>query len=441
MIPSIIFGNKTTLWGYASGNFGKSTVWTLVEVFALFYFTEVIGLAANIAGTLIMLSLIWDAISDPLIAYVAEKNNDIDKTIRMSFVIGAPLTAISLIAMFLSLQINEAWRTLYIFITLICFRTAYSIVDVPHNSMLSLLTKDCRVRTNIASMRIFFSSIGRLTVMLFSAYLLQGGVNVESNDKFLIVVVLCSLIYLFIMALCLLSIKSYSLAKPQNQSKSISKTIKFSDIVKSIITNDQLLIVFTLSALTSLTTPVLGATFLYYAKYTLADEIQATYALTTMAIIQTLSLIFWSKLSNSLSFKKTALAIANGTLALAMLLAILSYGNSTIFPLVGGLAGFAIGGIYMLNWSILPDAIDYGEKLTNKRFDIGVIGLFTFVNKLFIGVSQALVGWILVFYSVTTNVSQNETNMLAAFTTLITIPILGALICILLLRRHRIKQT
>lgn len=58
---------------YANGNFGKSCLSTLVEVYALFYLTDILGIAPGMAGALLLASYVWDSLSDPLWGLVSDR--------------------------------------------------------------------------------------------------------------------------------------------------------------------------------------------------------------------------------------------------------------------------------------------------------------------------------------------------------------------------------
>ena len=58
---------------YASGNFGKSLVGSFVEIFALFYLTDLLNVPPALAGMILLFSLIWDGVTDPVMGIVAER--------------------------------------------------------------------------------------------------------------------------------------------------------------------------------------------------------------------------------------------------------------------------------------------------------------------------------------------------------------------------------
>src|SRR5690606_11947997 len=141
--------------------------------------------------------------------------------------------------------------------------------------------------------------------------------------------------------------------------RSDAAPLQIRDILKSMASNFHLMIVFALTMVTSLTTPIIGIALIYYAKYALNNERLGAVALVIMSISQAVSLIFWSKFSNRLRYKKHAAQLANAFLAAAMVFGLAVMHSSATFYMTAMVAGMAIGGIFMLIWSMLPDALDF----------------------------------------------------------------------------------
>ena len=421
---------------YASGNSGKSIIASFLEFFALFYFTDILGLPASVAGSIILLSLIWDGITDPIMGLAADRFRHRFQTVMPYFLVGVPLTALAVIGLFQTIHISDPYQVPYIFVTLITFRTAYTIVDVPHNSLLSFLTHDSKQRTNIASIRVFFSALGRLFVTLTSIYILSETASRNIELRFSDVAFIFAFIYLLIMSVCLYKIKNVPLYHAEENLDHFLIT----DAISNILSNKKLLIVFMLTAITSLTTHVIGSALIYYGKYAFEQKSIGGTALIIMASAQALSLIFWSRLSNYFTGKPTASQYANMILCISTIVAISILNTAIIFFIIAGLIGFAQGGIFMLNWSLLPDALDQENKHSPRRYDLTAFGLYSLINKVCHGLSQAYLGWILAFYDYTPNSIIAKENIHEIINFIFTAPLFGSIACIYLLHKYKTLQ-
>ena len=423
---------------YASGNLGKSLVGSFVEIFALFYLTDILNVPPALAGLILLISLIWDGITDPLMGIAADRLRQSLSTASVFFFVGAPITALAFVAFFNAAHVPPGWQLPYLLATLLLFRTAYTVVDVPHNTMLGLMTDDPRQRTNITSLRIFFSSAGRIGVTLAAIYFLQAGGPEASAPRFTHASVVLSVAYVLILLFCLRSVSRIVIRAPPTMER---LHMVLSTLVRTMRQNRQLQIVFGLTALTSLTVPVLSSAILYFSKYALYNVELASLVLLAMAGVQAASLYFWSKFSNRLQQKKHASQLANAILAAVGLTFMLLLDSPEGLYVLAALVGFAIGGIHMLNWSMLPDAMDDRPAADSQRLDMSIFSLYTLINKICMGLSQALTGLVLAVFGYQANSDIPPDTIGAIVTTLIALPAIGSLGCICLLRHQTLRQT
>lgn len=422
---------------YASGNLGKSTASSLLEFFALFYFTDVLGISPALAGSIILLSLVWDGIADPLVGIIADRLRLHFDSIAPFFSVGIPITAGSLVGLFLVGEYGGEYKTAFVTLWLLVFRTAYTIIDIPHNGMLAFITRDPRQRTNIASLRIFFSALGRLVITAASIYVLANTTDASAASRFTIVAAGAAGVFLVAMLVCMAAMTNI----PMVRGSELTGHFNLRGIVKTIVPNRHLCVVFGLTAVTSLTTHVFGSAFVYYSKYGLGDGSAGGTALTILAIAQAISLVFWSRLSNRLASKGIAAQWANGVLFVAMLLAISLLNSTATLYGIAALTGFSIGGIYMLNWSMLPDALDFGAPVEGRRYDLTVFSLYSLTSKVLTGVSHAYVGWVLTAFNYSGTAEIGTVRIGEITQVIFCAPLIGALICILLARGFTIEQT
>ena len=421
---------------YASGNFGKSVVGSYLDIFALFYLTDILHVSAGLAGLMLLTSLVWDGLANPVVGVAADRLRRALSTAKAFFFIGAPLTALTFVAFFHSSHVPPEFRHVYLLATLLAFRTAYTIVDVPHNAMLALMTDSSFERTNIASLRIFFSSAGRIVVTLAAAYFLAQGAA-DSATRFANAALGFAAVYLVVLGVCMRAVSRIAI-RTAGPPGSFARNLRA--VFRAMEGNRQLLIVFGLTALTSATVPVLASAILYFAKYGLHNVELASTALMLMACAQALSLLFWSKLANRLAHKKHALQVANGVLAGVGLLFMSTLGTPPALLSLTALAGFAVGGIHMLNWSMLPDAMDAHRNTGSERYDMSIFGLYTLTNKTCHGISQGLTGLVLVWFGYRADAIPMDT--IGAITgTLIALPTIGALACMWVLRYQTLRQS
>lgn len=71
-----IHSGKLSVWtklGFGICDLGGNLFFTLMGFYLLYFMTDIVGLAAGLAGTALMVGKIWDAVTDPTIGYLSDR--------------------------------------------------------------------------------------------------------------------------------------------------------------------------------------------------------------------------------------------------------------------------------------------------------------------------------------------------------------------------------
>ena len=112
--------------GYGAGDFGFNLYFTGLNLYLLYYYTDVLGIDPAVAGIIFMIPVIWDGISDPLMGWIATRTRTRFGKFRPYVLFGAPFVGLSFVGMFAA----PVWFPEHVvaasLITHIVFRTMYT---------------------------------------------------------------------------------------------------------------------------------------------------------------------------------------------------------------------------------------------------------------------------------------------------------------------------
>lgn len=432
--------SRAQIAGYASGNFAKNILWHSAEVSVLYIFTDLLGYNAALAGSLLLLSLVWDAVLDPAVGMAADKTRSRFGRYGPYILLGGPLAAIFFVLLF-SLPLLPEAPVLASALILLGFRAAYSLIDLPHNALIASISQDSRKRTEIASARFFFSSLASLLLALALPAILTGEDKGDVEVRFAVYAAMAAALSCLIIIASWTTVARFDRHVPRRQDTNSTYRPALAHACK----NGPFVIILIAGSLASLTTPMFSKGVIYLSKYIWTDVALSGPALMAMVAGQFISLPLWTVASSR--FEKTqSLAAAHGVVAMAFLgplLSSLMFENVLTPPFLIGLAfvaGTGAGGIYALIWSLLPDAIDDGEYRLGARHEGAQFGLLIFGMK----AASAIGTWALAFaLDVAGYVPETEQSGIVKLTMLATIygaPVVGSIICALLLSRCRITH-
>lgn len=345
-----------------------------------------------------MVALFWDAISDPLVAYVSDRYQHKVYSFWHFCLIGVPLVSVLFVSLF-SVASLPAFKLEAMFVLMLLFRTAYTLIDIPHNSLITHVTKDGKGRSYVATMRLFFSGAGKLIVTLLAAYLIANEAQ-QTPENFSNLAWIIACLFVVSIMLCAISVTHIRFDRQGPQSSNGPNIVA---LVFAIADSVSIRRVFILSGMNSLLVPMIGACLIYYSKYQDAEQQWGSFALSCMAASQAISLFAWLALSKRKLEKLQLLALAYACLLVAAIAAAAFSFSALGGNLLAVLSGFAIAGIFMLNWSLLPDAI---ETVADEYqcFNMSIYGLYTLLNKVAMGVSQLLMAVLISLFGFDNNV-------------------------------------
>lgn len=155
------------------------------DYFLLLFYGTVIGLEPGLVGLAILIALVCDAISDPLVGYWSD-NFHSRWGRRHPFMYAAALpVALSYFLLWNPPDLGQFGLFLYLTALAILIRTFITFYETPSTALLPELTSDYAERTSIQSYRLFFGwSGGNIMSVLMFGVLLAGDGGMQSREGY-----------------------------------------------------------------------------------------------------------------------------------------------------------------------------------------------------------------------------------------------------------------
>ena len=134
----------------------------------LFYYSQVIGLRADLVSLGILIALIVDAVSDPLVGYISD-NFESRLGRRHPFMYGAGVpVAAAYFFLWSPPELPETQLFFYFVGMSVLIRTLITFYEIPATALVAELTEDYDKRTELMSFRYFFAWWGGLTMAVLN---------------------------------------------------------------------------------------------------------------------------------------------------------------------------------------------------------------------------------------------------------------------------------
>ncbi len=152
---------------FAVGQIPEGIQSTSFGFFLLFFYNQVLGLSGFLASLAIVLALLFDAVSDPVIGSWSDGSRHKWGRRHPFMYAGALPFAICFYFLFAPPDgLSEMGTFMWLLTFAVLTRTTQSVYSVPHTSLTAELSTDYHERTLLSSLRSILQSVGTLMVFL-----------------------------------------------------------------------------------------------------------------------------------------------------------------------------------------------------------------------------------------------------------------------------------
>jgi GPH family glycoside/pentoside/hexuronide:cation symporter len=159
--------------GYGLGDMGFNFYWTNISTFLLIFYTDVFGISAAAAASMLFVVKIFNAFTDPLIGAAADRTRTRWGKFRPFLLFGPlPLAAVGVLA-FCTPDLGPTGKLIWACGTYLLLMTTYTSVNLPYSALSGVLSGDARERNAINASRFVAGFAGGTVVTAASPRLVQ----------------------------------------------------------------------------------------------------------------------------------------------------------------------------------------------------------------------------------------------------------------------------
>ena len=411
--------------GYGFGDMSSSMFWKLFSYFLPFFYSNVFGLSLADAGVLMLVTRIWDAVSDPMMGIIADRTKTRWGKYRPYLLFFALPFALCGVLLFTT---PETGKTIWAYVTYILMMTVYTGINVPYGSLLNVMTADSDEKSVLSSFRMFFAYGGSfialfawepLCNMFDKARVVTAGASglaaistsPEAWNKAMIVIASCCFIFFIL---------SFLMTKEHVKSES---TVSVGQDLKLLLKNKPWWLMIGAALASNLFNTVRGTTTAYFFSDYIVKTVEmapqwaflvsASIFLSIGEIANMVGVVLAVPMSKHLGKKSTYILSMAILIGLSIMFFFLpattgGYWAMLVFQI---LISIFTGVVSPLVWSMYADVADYSE-LKDGTASTGLIFSSASMAQKFGGAfGGAAVMWMLAAfgYDTTAGVVQTET--------------------------------
>lgn len=419
---------------YGLGDTASNFVWALMMNFIMFFYTDIFGITAAAAGTMLLAARCGDGLWDFFVGAVADRTRSPWGRFRPYLLwLCLPLAGVFILA-FTTPDLDAGGKLIWAWVTYNLLMLLYSAINIPYGALSGVMTDDPLERTSVNSYRMVLAQIGGIVANSSFLLLVEqlGRGNAQAGAQRTVILFAAVSVVLFL--ICFRSTRE-RIQPPASQ-----KTTLRADL-GTLMTNPHWLMMFGVGLVNITFAVMRGTAGLYYLK----NHLQWNEGrIATFFLVGGLAMVAGAALTRyAVGFVGRKRAFL-GSMAVVGLTAIPFYWlrpDQTALVFTCHIIGMVFAGINAtLYWALVADTADFGEWKFGVRTTGIIFSATTASQKAGMGLGAAAAGWLLGHFGYIAHAVQTERAIHGILLLNSLIPAAGLLLLALWFTRYSLDE-
>ncbi|MBK1989386.1 MFS transporter [Sphaerospermopsis aphanizomenoides BCCUSP55] len=389
---------KTKL-AYGAGDLGPAITSNIAIFFLLVFFTNVAGIPAGLAGSILMIGKIWDAVNDPIVGVLTDKTKSRRWGRRLPWLLygaipfGAFFFLQWIVPQFSSEPSSNIWPLFWYYVAIgVMSQVFFTVVNLPYTAMTPELSQDYDERTSLNSFRFTFSIGGSILSLIF-AQIVFSQIN-NPQQQYLVLAAICTVISVLSLYWCVYGTRDRIMAfEAKRIQLEEPAEMPFIEQIKIAFSNKPFLFVIAIYLFSWLGVQITASIIPYFVIYCMKlKNSEVPTVLIAVQFTALLMLFVWSYLSKKLGKKIVYFLGMSLWIIAAAGLFFLQPNQIALMYVMAVMAGCGVSTAYLIPWSMIPDVIELDELQTGQRREGVFYGFMVLLQKFGLAFGLFLVG-------------------------------------------------
>ena len=389
--------------GYGLGDFGFNLYWANISAFLLIFYTDVMGLAAAAVGTMMLVTKLVDAITDPLMGALADRTRSRWGRFRPYLLFGAiPMAATGVLTWTVP-DLDPNGRLLWAYATFSLMMLAYTVLSMPYSALSGVMTADTQQRTTLISFRFIAAFAGTTLVNWLTLDLVQWLGRGDEALGWQLTLGLYGVIAAATFATVFLTTRE-RIEPPPQQRSAIRQDIS------DLLHNRPWLVLFVLALVIMVTIVMRSGSLVYFLKYTVGRPDLTGLFLGMYSVALAVGAACTPLLTRLMDKRSLLMCLMAGVGVLSCAMYFVPTDSIWGLFAINTAIGLLLGPKSPLAFSMYADCADYTEWKTGRRATAMTFAAATFSQKLGGALASAVIAWVLAWLGYVANEAQTDAS-------------------------------
>lgn len=393
---------------YGSGDWGRASFNTLRQFFYAIFLTDVVGIEPRLASIAALVSIIWDAINDPIVGAISDNVRTRWGRRRPFLIIFAVPFALAYILLWWA----PPWQSQLMLVTHVTLAymmsdTIQTLITVPYLALTPELTCDYDERTSLTSFRMFFNLVASLVTAVAAPIIMDATVSsgLSIQQAYITIAALFGCLSIFPFLLIFFTLKEKEISQEIS-----TDSITFKETLKTLWNNTPFRFATGIYVLNWIAVDIEGLMLPFFLLYIVsrgnllakASVFGQEIALESVVfglllIMATVTIPVWNWFAQKYSKKSAYILGMSFWIIVQFFVFSVQPGQTSLIVILSILAGISVSTAHIMPEAIFPDVIDWDEFINHDRREGMYYGAIHFIRKMSSAIAIFLVlqllGW------------------------------------------------
>ena len=378
--------------GYGQGDLASSLYINFFNIYLLYFFVELAGVAPAAMALMLLLTKLFDAISDPVMGALADRTRSRWGRYRPYLLWGAIPFGLSGAAIFAAPELTPGAMLVWAYVTYTLTMASYTATGVPYSALMGVISPNADARSSVAVFRMVFSALAVVIIAVVATTLVRE--LGDGDERYGIMITMSLIAVAGTISLLITFATSKERIPPAEHNGRIR------DDMALLVRTPAWIAVAVASILTPVALASRAGSALFWFRYVAGDDGAPVFGFldriglfySALAAGQLIGVIFAGAMARR--FDKGHLLLFAGAVEIAGILAFHLMPLDAIWPqtIAQVFVGIGLGMMMVLAYSMFTDIAEYIEWKDGRQMTGMAVSGAVFAIKTGIAVGAALPG-------------------------------------------------
>ncbi|MBX7541821.1 MFS transporter [Qipengyuania sphaerica] len=394
--------------GYGVGELATSFYINFFNIYLLYYFVELGGVAPAAMGLMLLLTKFFDAVTDPVMGAIGDRTRTRWGRYRPYLLWAAVPFGLTGAAIFASTGLTGDAMLVWAYVTYTLTMVAFTAVNVPYSALMGVISPSADVRSSVAAYRMVFNALAVVGVAVVATTLVRElGSGNEARGIMLTMFLLAGAGTISLLV---------TFAASRERIDPAPSNGRVRDDIALLVRTPAWIAVAVAAILTPIALASRASSALFWFRYVANDDGAVVFGFldriglfyTAFALGQLVGVVFANRMCKR--FDKAHLLIAAGAIEVTAILAFHAMPLDAVWPQTFAqlFVGIGLGMMMLLAYTMFTDIAEYLEWSSGRQMTGLAVSGAVFAIKTGVAIGAALPGMLFALTGFEAGEAQSE---------------------------------